>query len=251
METVITKDRTFTHSSTSNTELDRFDWVAMPTVFSERVRIDRKENLFAFLNGVARESQNLSSLSGLTVHGHIPNTRTLRLAEPMPSFTVCADKNWLSSSFHIQTRGMVEAEINSCHWVDIWKNSFVKDTNVFSAEVANISFLEKLMNSVGRTLLSRIKALEKVGKKQEAIKEAHKSIDDLQSIDSIKIINSLLKQVSSSNFSLPILVAFLASTKKIKDNLPNRNSVFLKAQELAIAEIGIDRFNKSIFNSLK
>jgi hypothetical protein len=251
METVVTKNKTFGHPNTSNAELERFDWVGMHLPFSRRrFKLDRKDNPFGFMKGVVVESPNLSSFGGLTIQSTL-NHGNSELVKGLPSLAVvCVDQNWISS-FHAQANDALVSETSSCHWVDIWKNDFVKETNAFSATVSNISFLEKSMSSVGRTLLSRIKVLEEVGKKQEAIKEAHDSVHRLVAMDFIKIIDSILHQVSNSNFSLPVLIAFLASTKKLKESLKNRDLVFSKAEDIAIAEIGAEKVNNSIFRNLK
>ncbi|MDE0472156.1 MAG: hypothetical protein OXH57_09470 [Ekhidna sp.] len=98
--------------------------------------------------------------------------------------------------------------------------------------------------------ITRLKALDNSQDIHKAIKASHKLIEDWTKMDAFDLLNNFLSHVSRENFSLPVLVAFLASTMKFKSKLPNRIELFERTSQKAIDQLGLEKFNKSIFRRL-
>ncbi|MGK7392726.1 MAG: hypothetical protein ACNS60_20390 [Candidatus Cyclobacteriaceae bacterium M2_1C_046] len=98
--------------------------------------------------------------------------------------------------------------------------------------------------------IKRLKALDNAQNLHKALKSSHSLIEDWISIKSFDLINSFLLNASREDFSLPILVALLAATVKFKNKIPNRSDLFESASQKATSELGLEKFNKSIFRQL-
>ena len=98
--------------------------------------------------------------------------------------------------------------------------------------------------------ITRLKALDNSQDIHKAIKTSHKLIEDWTKMNAFDFLNNFLSHASRKDFSLPVLVAFLASTIKFKNRLPNRIELFERTSQKAIDELGLEKFNKSIFRRL-
>lgn len=134
--------------------------------------------------------------------------------------------------------------------VSTWESSNIENPLVTNESSSSLEE-ENNMKIIADSFLFKIEELERNKRKHASIKEVHLLFEDLLSMSSIDLANQILKQSISRNFSLSIIVAFLASTLPFKAELPNRNLVFEKAKEVAISKLGQEQLNKSIFNNLK
>jgi len=114
-----------------------------------------------------------------------------------------------------------------------------------------LNFKSTDVGSSVEIFLSKVQKLDQELRKQEAIKQAHKLVDALLGLKSFELLNEILDHVSKSKMTLPVLVAFLASTKRFKGELPNRSQLFNSAENLAMVEIGAEKLSRSIFSNLK
>lgn len=231
---------------------------------------DRCVNLFAFANrSLESTNTNAIHLDWATITNEhskdlsdpitLESNRPIQLAVDSSHLNIFLSRfgafhnkqNWRSlRNFH-ELNCEVETSISFIDKVEV-----PKLTNNFLIALENLidkraSFIADTFLVIADTLLVRIKELEKRGRKQEAIKETHKVLDRLLSTGSFDLVDLLLEQVSKRRLSLPILVAFLAATKRFKDELLNRDLVFKTAEQKAVQEMGIEKFNKSIFSMLK
>lgn len=110
---------------------------------------------------------------------------------------------------------------------------------------------QNTFKSIASRIIGKIEELEIQGRRQESIKEVHKTCEDLLTKSLFEIANQILILVNNKRFPLSILVAFLAVTFPFKNELTCRSIVFEKAEKLALAEFGLEKLGKSIFNNLK
>ncbi|MGQ2985193.1 hypothetical protein [Flavobacterium sp.] len=123
--------------------------------------------------------------------------------------------------------------------------------NFIEIEGQNLNFATSLnIYVVTDSFIQKIRMLDKIDKTQDSIKEVHRLFQDILSFHSIKLSDTVLESVAKLDFSLAVLTAFLTATIPFKNQLSNRKFVFAKAKDLAVAQLGEDKLNKSLFNSL-
>jgi hypothetical protein len=148
-------------------------------------------------------------------------------------------------SCEVRTNGPFHTSRSSIDKIKLHRDGF---SVILSQDICENSATS---GSIANILLKRIKQLDDSGKKQLALKETHKTIDNLLFASSFDLVDALLSQSSKTSFSLSVFVALLASTKRFKEDLKNRDALFETAHQLAVAEIGRENLNKSVFALLK
>lgn len=208
-----------------------------PTKKSGFMTIENKVTLDFFLNEVIEDAY-IPMYTNIAIHSK--PIKRIKCIDFEYENTFCSGKNSNAKWFvkgEIEDATLRESSMimKSFHNCSNWKNTYD-------------SFNKKEIVAFG--FVKQIRLLEEENKIQDSIKEVYKIFNDILPNSSKELLDAMLKHAAKDDFSLPILIAFLAATLPVKNKLSNREILFYKAKALAVKEMGKDKVDKSIFNSL-
>ncbi len=147
---------------------------------------------------------------------------------------------------------------NNCNLVnnEIFSNvstNFTADleTSFLKINTANFISNNLLRRDFANDVINEIISLNENGRQDDSMKEIYTFFDEFLKDDNVEIIDYIFSDKKINSFPNPILVSLLNSTKKIKNNLKNREIVFNKLKSNVVDKIGEQRFNDSLYSKLK
>lgn len=125
------------------------------------------------------------------------------------------------------------------------------ETSFLKINTSNFINNNLLKRDFANDVINEIICLNQNGKQDESMKEIYIFFDEFLKEDNLEIIDYIFSNKKIDNFPNPILVSLLNSTKKIKNNLKNREIVFNKLKSNVVDKIGEHKFNDSLYSKLK